>query len=63
MHCWLMAFGIVITGNCKISTINAHNRVLREARTIADLEGANRVHKPHIAEALCYRNIDFKVLV
>ncbi|WPY01343.1 ATP-binding protein [Candidatus Trichorickettsia mobilis] len=43
-------------------SMRAHNRVLRVARTIADLEGANRVYKHHIAEALCYRNIDSKVL-
>jgi len=33
----------------------AHHRVLRVARTIADLEGAPRVEKPHVGEALAYR--------
>jgi magnesium chelatase family protein len=32
-----------------------YDRVLRVARTIADLEGADRVSAPHLAEALHYR--------
>ncbi len=32
-----------------------YHRVLRVARTIADLEGAATVRKPHIAEAVSYR--------
>lgn len=32
-------------------------RVLRVARTIADLEGVQQVDKPHIAEALSYRQV------
>jgi len=32
-----------------------HHRVLRVARTLADLEGAGRVGRRHIAEALIYR--------
>jgi magnesium chelatase family protein len=32
-----------------------YHRVLRVARTIADLEGAECVRKPHIAEAVSYR--------
>ena len=33
----------------------AYHRVLKVARTIADLGGAERVGRPHIAEALSYR--------
>ena len=32
-----------------------YHRVLRVARTIADLEGAQDVRKPHVAEAVSYR--------
>jgi len=32
-----------------------HDRVLRVARTIADLQGADRIDTPHLAEALHYR--------
>ena len=34
-----------------------YHRVLRVARTLADLEGAASVRRPHIAEALAYRRI------
>ncbi|SLN66725.1 Competence protein ComM [Falsiruegeria litorea R37] len=33
----------------------AYHRILRVARTIADLEGAETVRKPHVAEALSFR--------
>lgn len=33
----------------------AYHRLLRVARTIADLEGAKTVGKPHVAEAISYR--------
>ena len=32
-----------------------YHRVLRVARTIADLDGAETVRKPHVAEAVSYR--------
>jgi magnesium chelatase family protein len=35
----------------------AHDRVLKVARTIADLEAAARVGERHVAEALRYRGI------
>jgi magnesium chelatase family protein len=34
-----------------------YHRVLKVARTIADLAGAHSVARPHIAEALSYRRI------
>jgi magnesium chelatase family protein len=40
-------------------TMRGHNRVLRVARTIADMEGATEVAHHHIAEALSYRQINY----
>ena len=37
-------------------TGRSHDRILRMARTIADLEGAARIEAPHLAEALHYRS-------
>ena len=36
----------------------AYNRILKVARTIADLDGAERVEVQHISEAIGYRNLD-----
>jgi magnesium chelatase family protein len=36
----------------------AYDRILRVARTIADLEGADNVLANHIGEAISYRNLD-----
>jgi magnesium chelatase family protein len=39
----------------------AYHRVLRLARTIADLEGAERIEVAHVAEAVQYRGVDRRV--
>jgi len=36
-------------------TARGYHRVLRVARTLADLAGSERVHRLHIAEALSHR--------
>ena len=36
----------------------AYHRILRVARTIADLDGAERIEGAHLGEALGYRNLD-----
>ena len=39
----------------------AHDKVLRVARTMADLEGAESILPQHVAEAVGYRSLDRSV--
>ena len=37
-----------------------YHRILKVARTIADLDGCDRIGERHLAEAICYRQVDAK---
>jgi magnesium chelatase family protein len=42
-------------------TARAHDRILRVARTIADIEGAAQIDAAHLTEAIGYRSLDRKL--
>jgi magnesium chelatase family protein len=41
-------------------TARSYDRILRVARTIADLEGAEAISPPHLAEAIQYRQLSMR---
>ena len=43
-------------------SVRAYTRILKLARTIADLEGAGAIGAQHVAEAIQYRNLDRRMV-
>jgi magnesium chelatase family protein len=39
----------------------AHDRILRVARTVADLEGSESIKAAHVVESISYRCLDRKL--
>ena len=39
-------------------SLRSYHRILKVARTIADLDGNNKVEIPQLQEALCYRGVE-----
>jgi magnesium chelatase family protein len=40
----------------------AYTKVLKIARTIADIEGDEKIRSSHVAEAIQYRSLDRKMI-
>lgn len=60
-HCKLPKGGEVLLRQaveCLKLSLRGHDRVLKVARTIADLDGSSAIELPHLAEALQYRSLE-----
>lgn len=60
-HCTPDAEGAILLGKAIARlglSARAYHRVLKVARSIADIEGSERVRSTHVAEAIRYRTLD-----
>ena len=60
-HCALPSAGreLLARATARLGlSARGHDRVLKVARTIADLVGAEPISAEHVAEALAYRTLD-----
>ena len=60
-HCRLDGDGQLLVRQAMESlglSARAYNKILKTARTIADLEGADRIQSHHLSEAINYRTLD-----
>ena len=39
-------------------TARTYHKIVRVARTIADMDGAKNISRKHLQEAICYRGMD-----
>ena len=63
-HCELDAGGhrmLELAGDKLGFSARSYSRILKVARTIADLAGSAAIHEPHLAEAIQYRSLDRKI--
>lgn len=63
-HCELDAEGhriLELAGEKLGFSARSYSRILKVARTIADLDGSPSIRMPHLAEAIQYRNLDRKL--
>jgi magnesium chelatase family protein len=62
-HCELDPAGhrmLELAGDKLGFSARSYSRILKVARTIADLDGSATIHEAHLAEAIQYRNLDRK---